>query len=243
MVRMLLIRGMLVGALAGLLAFGFGSLFGEPSVDSAIAFEDRMHQSMGMASEMELVSRGIQSTIGLFTGVIVYGSALGGLFALVFAYAYGRVGRLAPRSVSALVAALGFVAIVLVPALTYPPNPPAVGEPDTIGHRTALYFTSMLISILGISAAVAFARRLVGRIGIWNAVTVAGAAFVVVVAAAQFLLPAINEVPEHFPADVLWRFRVASLGIQVILWMTMGLIFGALTERSLGVAAHSGDLR
>jgi predicted cobalt transporter CbtA len=226
---------MLVGALAGLLAFGFGSLFGEPPVGSAIAFEDQMHQSMGMAPEMELVSREVQSTIGLFTGVVIYGSALGGLFALAFAYADGRVGRLAPRGVSALVAALGFIAIVLVPALTYPPNPPAVGEPETIGHRTALYFAMMLISLVGIAAAVAFGQRLVGRIGIWNAVTVAGAAFVAVVAAAQFLLPAINEVPEHFPADVLWRFRIASLGIQVILWTTMGLVFGALTERSLSI--------
>ena len=235
MVRMLLIRGMVVGALAGLLAFGFGSLVGEPSVDSAIAFEDQMRQSMGMAPEMELVSREVQSTIGLFTGVVIYGSALGGLFALAFAYAYGRLGQLAPRSASALVAALGFVAIVLVPALTYPPSPPAVGEPDTIGHRTALYFTIMLVSIVSISAAVAMAHRLIGRIGIWNAVTVAGAAFVALIGAAQFLLPAINEVPEHFPADVLWRFRIASLGIQVILWTTIGLVFGALTERSLGV--------
>ena len=235
MIRALLIRGMLVGALAGLLAFGFGSLFGEPPVDSAIAFEDQMHQSMGMAPEMELVSREVQSTIGLFTGIVVYGSALGGLFALVFAYAYGRVGRLAPRSVSALVAALGFVAIVLVPALTYPPSPPAVGEAATIGHRTALYFAMMLISLVGITAAVAFCQRLVGRIGIWNAVTVAAGAFLVIVAAAQFFLPAIDEVPEHFPADVLWRFRIASLGIQAILWTTLGLAFGALTERRLTV--------
>lgn len=233
MVRTLLIRGMLVGALAGLLAFGFGRVFGEPQVDSAIAFEDQMHHSMNMAPEMELVSREVQSTIGLFTGVVVYGAALGGLFALVFAYANGRVGRLAPRSVSALLAALGFVSLVLVPALTYPPNPPAVGEPETIGQRTTLYFGMMLISLIGIVAAVAVGQRLVVRIGKWNAAIAAAAAFVAVVAAAQFLLPAINEVPEHFPADVLWRFRVASLGIQVILWTTIGLVFGALTERNL----------
>ena len=243
MVRTLLIRGMLVGVLAGLLAFGFGEVFGEPSIDSAIAFEDQTHQdqthqdqthqSMGMEPEMELVSREVQSTIGLFTGVVVYGAALGGLFALSFAYAYGRLGRLAPRGVSALLASLGFIALVLVPALTYPPNPPAVGEPDTIGHRTALYFAMMLISLIGVTVAVAFGRRLVDRAGLWNAVIVAGAAFVAIVVVAQFLLPTVNEVPEHFPAVVLWRFRVASLGMQVILWTTMGLVFGALTERSL----------
>jgi hypothetical protein len=31
---------------------------------------------------------------------------------------------------------------------------------------------------------------------------------------------------------VLWRFRVAALGIQVVLWTTIGLLFGALTERA-----------
>jgi hypothetical protein len=52
------------------------------------------------------------------------------------------------------------------------------------------------------------------------------------VAAAQVALPAINEVPEQFSAVVLWQFRVAALGLQVVLWTTLGLLFGALTERS-----------
>jgi hypothetical protein len=39
MIKTLLVRGMAVGIVAGLLAFGFSSLFGEPSVDRAIAFE------------------------------------------------------------------------------------------------------------------------------------------------------------------------------------------------------------
>jgi len=32
---------------------------------------------------------------------------------------------------------------------------------------------------------------------------------------------------------VLWRFRVASLGTQLVLWAGIGLLFGALAERSL----------
>src|SRR5262249_4889241 len=44
MVRTLLIRGMLVGILAGLLSSGFAWLFGEPQVDHAIAFEEHMRQ-------------------------------------------------------------------------------------------------------------------------------------------------------------------------------------------------------
>jgi predicted cobalt transporter CbtA len=45
--------------------------------------------------------------------------------------------------------------------------------------------------------------------------------------------PGVNEVPENFPAVVLWQFRIASLGAQVIMWATIGLGFGALAERIL----------
>jgi predicted cobalt transporter CbtA len=31
---------------------------------------------------------------------------------------------------------------------------------------------------------------------------------------------------------VLWQFRMASLGAQTIMWATIGLAFGALTERA-----------
>jgi predicted cobalt transporter CbtA len=76
------------------------------------------------------------------------------------------------------------------------------------------------------------ARRLSAHYGVWNATLIAGAAFVVVIAIVQYVLPEINEVPEQFSAVVLWRFRVAALGIQVVLWTTIGLLFGVLAERS-----------
>jgi predicted cobalt transporter CbtA len=45
------------------------------------------------------------------------------------------------------------------------------------------------------------------------------------------LLPTINEVPTEFPAVVLWKFRVASMGAQLIMWGTLGIAFGASVER------------
>jgi predicted cobalt transporter CbtA len=59
--------------------------------------------------------------------------------------------------------------------------------------------------------------------------------YIVVMAVAGFLLPVVNEVPEDFPAVVLWKFRIASLGAQLILWTTLGLLFGALTQRALAL--------
>ena len=44
MVRTLLVRGMLVGIVAGLLSFGFLKVYGEPQVDRAIAFEAQMDE-------------------------------------------------------------------------------------------------------------------------------------------------------------------------------------------------------
>jgi predicted cobalt transporter CbtA len=32
---------------------------------------------------------------------------------------------------------------------------------------------------------------------------------------------------------VLWKFRMASLAIQVLMWTTLGLLFGWLAERLL----------
>jgi predicted cobalt transporter CbtA len=58
------------------------------------------------------------------------------------------------------------------------------------------------------------------------------AAFIIIIAFCQLVMPDINEVPENFSATVLWRFRMASLGTQIIMWTTIGLLFGALTERS-----------
>ena len=233
MIRTLLIWGMLVGIVAGLLGFGFAKIFGESQVDHAIAFEDQMDRAKGEAPGPELVSRQVQSGVGLLTSVLVYGTALGGLFALVFAFAYQRVGRLSARVTAALLAGAGFLSLVLVPQLKYPANPPSVGQHETIGYRSELFFLMILISLAAFVCAVMIAHRLAARCGSWNAALLAAAVFIGIIVAAQLLLPDINEVPDQFPAVVLWRFRVVSLGMQLILWTTFGLLFGAMAERVL----------
>jgi hypothetical protein len=241
MVRILLIRGMLVGILAGLLVFGFAKIFGEPQVDHAIAFETAMDEAKMKAdlakgihdeAEPELVSRPLQASWGLLTGVMVYATAFGGLFALVFAFAYGRMSTLGPRAVSALLALLGFISLYIVPNLKYPANPPSVGNPDTIGIRTALYFSMMALSVAAMVGAVILRKRLLPKYGAWSAALMASAAYLAVVTIVAALLPPVNEVPADFPAVVLWRFRIDSLGMQAVMWATFGLVFGVVTEKA-----------
>src|SRR5689334_12043595 len=136
MIRALLIRGMLAGAVAGLLAFAFAHYWGEPEIEYAIGLEEQMaqaahaqHHAAGTAREHEgaapeheeeLVSRSVQSTAGLLTAVVVYGAGIGGLFAIAFAFAYGRIGQFGPGATAALLAVGGFISIALVPFLKYP---------------------------------------------------------------------------------------------------------------------------
>src|SRR5438128_2300820 len=128
MVRTLLLRGMLVGLVAGLLALAFATAFGEPQVDRAISFESQAARAAGEPPGLALVSRGVQKTVGLATALAVYSVGFGGLFALAFAVAYGRIGHVSPRATAALVALGGFVTVVLVPFIKYPANPPAIGN-------------------------------------------------------------------------------------------------------------------
>ena len=159
----LLWRGMIVGFVAALLSFGILKVVGEPAVDRAIAFESAMDEAKAKAEhdaavakgetppppeeDYEIVSRPTQAGIGLFTGVTTYSIAFGGLFALAFAICYGRMGNWSPRVTSALLALSGFLAVYAVPILKYPANPPSIGNPDTIGLRTAIYFGMILLSL------------------------------------------------------------------------------------------------
>lgn len=47
-----------------------------------------------------------------------------------------------------------------------------------------------------------------------------------------FVLPAVDEAPESFPSDLLWDFRLTSLGVQVVLWASLGLAFGIGVRRA-----------
>ncbi|MFF5187912.1 CbtA family protein [Streptomyces sp. NPDC000345] len=230
-VRNLLVRGMLAGLGAGVLALIVAYFLGEPNVDSAIGFEES--HAPGHEHEVELVSRSLQSTAGLATGVLVYGVAFGGIAALAYCFALGRVGRFGPRATALLLSGAALLAVYVVPFLKYPANPPAVGDHDTIAKRTTLFFLMMVLGVLLSVAAVIVGRRLAPALGNWYATVVAVLGFVAVIGLAYAFLPSVNEVPADFPATLLWRFRLSTLAMQVTLWTGFGLVFGELAERLL----------
>ncbi len=102
----------------------------------------------------------------------------------------------------------------MAPWLKYPPNPPAVGDPDTLAQRQILYVSLIcLTAVVGVAAA-ALSTRL-RREG-WSEarrVTAVVVAVAVPLGIAMAGLPGAPD-PITVPADLLWRFRLASLGRQ-----------------------------
>ncbi|PXX07816.1 CbtA family protein [Mycolicibacterium moriokaense] len=244
-------RGLLAGALAGVLAFLFARIFVEPVIDRAIGYEDGVgaaHEAMEHGAHehgAEVFTRGIQANIGMGFGVLAFSVAMGALFAVVFAVTYGRVGNVSARLLSTYLAGGMLLSLYVVPALKYPANPPAVSLEETIRQRTLLYLLMVVVSAALFVGAVYLGRRLASRIGAWNATLAAAGAYIVAIAVVMLILPTIDETPgplrdnagtiiyEGFPADDLYQFRLFSLGTQVVMWATIGLVFAALASRFL----------
>lgn len=231
----LLLRGLLAGLIAGLLAGAFAFAFGEPHVDAAIAIEEAAAATSGHTGTAEepLVSRTGQKA-GLVLATSLYGIAMGGLLATAFTLLRRRFRMADDSRVALALAGSALLGAVLVPWVKYPPNPPAVGDPSTIDQRTWSYVAVLVLGLVAVWAAVVAARTQAAE---WRRAVAAVVAFLVVVAVAYLMLPRVQEIPDTFPAALLWEFRLTSLGVQAVLWTALGLAFAALVAPPAGAPA------
>ena len=159
----------------------------------------------------------------------MFGLALGVIFAVVLGAVGPRLAASTPLVASVRLGCVGFVAVVVVPFLKYPANPPAVGDPSTVNERTMLYFAVLALSILLAWAVWRFHRaaRLAPTAQTWATAALYTAGLIVIFVA----LPASPD-PVEAPADLVWRFRMASLGGLAALWAVLALAAGTLLSRS-----------
>lgn len=255
MEKRLIAGGLLAGAVGAVLAFVFARLCAEPVIARAIAFEDGRtdaENAHGVHEHgAELFTRAVQANAGLGFGVLIFGLAMGALFAVLFSVVYARTNEAQPQALSLRLAAGAFGAVYVVPFLKYPPNPPAVGQSDTIGARTGWYLVMVASSVVLAIGAVWLVRRLAVRFGAWNAGLLAAGSYLVAIVVVAVLLPSVDETPEPlcdaagaivypgFPADVLYEFRLVSLATQLVLWASIGLVFSVVSSRLLSERAPS----
>lgn len=195
---------------------------GERSIRDALGIE-----AAGSAGEpsVETFSRTTQLAGGALAA-LAYGALAGAVFGVVFAAVRHR-SRLRDDFVRSLgLGAVAFATLVLVPALKYPANPPAVGDPATVGERTAAYVTLMALSVVVALAAWRASRWLRAQ-GFEDHVRLpaVGLGYVAVIGVAYALWPA-NPDAVEVPATLIWRFRLASLGGAAALWSVLSVVFG-----------------
>src|SRR3954466_12705881 len=94
------LRGALAGAAAGLIAFVFARIFAEPQIQAAIDYEtgrdaaqDALDKAAGLPGEAagpDIFSRTLQANVGAGVGIVLFGVAMGALFAVAYAICLGR---------------------------------------------------------------------------------------------------------------------------------------------------------
>lgn len=277
MEKRIIVRGLLVGLFGGVLAFVFARIFAEPVIQRAIDYESGRDEAQAAlaaaaghpAEEMgpDIFSRAVQSNVGIGFGMVLFGIAMGALFAVAYAVLVGRVGKVSARNLSLLVAGGLFLGLYLVPFIKYPANPPSIGHGETIKDRTALYVAMVVCSLLFLLGAIWLGKRLAPRFGNWTATLLAAGAFIVATGIVMLLLPPLGhlsinvdeygaqttETPQPltdpsgkivypgFPADDLYYFRLYSVAAQAILWTTIGLCFAPLASRLFSSTSDSSD--
>ena len=184
-IKTFLLRGLAAGAAGGAAAALFIRFLTETQIGWAIGFEEA--SGLGLpAGEAAEFARSTQHWGGMLAAVI-YGMLLGVILAVVLAAFHDRVRGHDEFGRTAKVASAAFFATVLLPGLKYPPNPPTVGDPDTIGERTWGYLALILVSALIVIASVWMWNRLTERGITGGGRFLVGGAFFVVLSAVAFL--------------------------------------------------------
>jgi hypothetical protein len=220
--RSVLRIGGLSGVVAGATIGAFLATAGRGPIDAALALEEAGETHS--AAHDEMFSRGVQQ-IGGLVGLLLYGTALGVVFAIVFAATARHLPARTALTKALQLGAVGFVTIALVPFLKYPANPPAVGDPDTINQRTSQYLVAVAASILLTVLVFMIAGR--SRTGPIARAWVLTATYVAGVIAILVFLPGTPDRVD-IAADLVWEFRLASIGGLAAGWAMLSLTAGTL---------------
>lgn len=227
--KRILLNGVIAGLAGGLALAAYMLVIGRGPINDALDYEETLaHETEGANHAHEaLFSQGVQE-VGGAIGLLVFGIALGVIFAITLASMTPKLGQVTPLQAATRLGAIGFVVVVVVPFLKYPANPPAVGDPDTINERTILYFALLGLSIALANGVWSFMQR-VERPALtraWLGTTIYALGLAVIFLA----LPGAVD-PIDAPADLVWNFRLASLGGLAATWAVMSLTIGTLLTR------------
>ena len=206
-----LLSGTIAGTILGIINLALV----EPYIDRAISIETQTAVKEG-------------EVIGAILGM-----SIGAIFGIVFLYSRNSLLQHSNSNIrkALILAGIMWFVLFLVPALKYPANPPAVGDPETIYYRESLYIGLVAISgfsALGLALLYWKSGNKVPN-NRYRFITVL-IIYTAILAGAFYILPP-NPDKISVPQDLVQDFRIASALTMSIFWGLLAIIFGAFWNR------------
>jgi len=175
-----------------------------------------------------LISRNIVH-FWTFAGAVM----LGILYSVIFTFVYTIVQHRIPvgdAQFRGLILALnGFLVAVFVPSLWLPPNPPGIETSLPVMTRQSIFFALIIAGILASIVFWMIYSRLSLKYNPLSGVSIGAFVFVVVIVTVFLLLPSNSNI-SLIPSDLLWKYRVESLGAMFAFWGVMGMMVNGLLD-------------
>ena len=219
---------LLAGAIAGTILGAINQVAVEPYIDYAVELEmQNTNQSSQIINPAEFTAYRLWQRGGEMLAGTILGLSIGSLFGIVFAFTHNSVPGSNNKKKALIVAGIMWFVLFLIPALKYPANPPAVGDPETIYYRQSLYVAFLMIS--GFSAlGLAFLYRKMGALNIKKSII--PMAYAAIISGAYLAMPA-NPDPINAPMDLVMGFRITSAITISVFWGLLGVIFGTFWDK------------
>jgi len=221
-----LLSGAIAGAVLGLINQGIV----EPFIDKAIGIETQKQVNAGKIIDFAQQSQyRIYQKEGEIVAATVLGTSLASLFGVVFVYSRSSLAGSNNKKKALILAGLMFFVLFLVPALKYPANPPAVGNPATIYYRESLFIG--FIAVSGFSTlGLALLYRKLGKNQSKRKIGIPLIIYAAIMIGAYLVFPP-NPDRITIPMDLIMSFRIASVFTTSIFWGLLGIIFGAFWDK------------
>jgi hypothetical protein len=208
-----LFSGAISGALLGLINQGMV----EPFIDKAIGIETQKQVNAGKIIDFAQQSQyRIYQKEGEIVAATVLGTSLASLFGVVFVYSRSSLAGSNNKKKALILAGLMFFVLFLVPALKYPANPPAVGNPATIYYRESLFIG--FIAVSGFSTlGLALLYRKLGKNQSKRKIGIPLIIYAAVMVGAYVIFPS-NPDNITIPMGLIMSFRTASVSTIGVFW-------------------------
>jgi predicted cobalt transporter CbtA len=220
---------LLAGAIAGTILGAINQVAVEPYIERAIELEMRnTAQSGEVINPAEFAAYRFWQKGGEIIAGTILGLSIGSLYGIVFVYTRGLISGTNNKKKALIVASVMWLVLFLMPALKYPTNPPAVGDPETIYYRQSLYVAFLAISGFSAFGLAFLYRKMTSSLNTKKAII--PLAYAAIMAVAYLAMPS-NPDPINAPIDLVIGFRITSAITISMFWALLGVIFGTFWDK------------